>query len=63
MLNNNYVPSSINLNNAQFLNMYVYIQGGQRTSYTKVFFIENFIMSEIFPPFDKVYVILMFILF
>jgi hypothetical protein len=30
------------------------IQGGQRTSYIRVFFIENFIMAEIFQPSDKI---------
>jgi hypothetical protein len=44
-----------------FLNMHVYIQGGQHTSYIRVFIIENFIMPELFPHSDKVR--LMFILF
>jgi len=37
------------------------LQGGQRTSYIRVFFIENFIMAEIFQPSDKIKLI--FILF
>ena len=41
--------------------MHVYIQGGQHTSYIRVFIIENFIMPELFPHSDKVR--LMFILF
>jgi hypothetical protein len=36
-------------------------KGGQRTSYIRVFFTENFIMAKIFQPSDKIKLI--FILF
>ena len=32
----------------------ILIQGGQRTSYIRVFFIESFIMAEIVQPSDKI---------